>query len=158
MTNACVGNSAREILFIDRESVRARAVQADPSAVLSQQKLVEAAGVNPDCQIHIWLGATPSNPTLARYIAESRAQIHVVRRADKGAVEVDMAMVLNELAGVETATFISGSGALSPLIRRLQDVGIRCRVVAFSDTISGDLISLGVETIFLDAANITVEK
>ena len=38
-----MGNSAREILFIDRESVRARAVQADPSAVLSQQKLVEAA-------------------------------------------------------------------------------------------------------------------
>ena len=83
--------------------------------------------------------------------------VHVVRRADKGAVEVDMAMVLNELEGVETATFISGSGALSPLIRRLQDVGIRCRVVAFSDTISGDLINLGVETIFLDAADITVE-
>ena len=158
MSNTTAGGSAREILFIDRESVRARAVQADPSAVLSQQKLVEAAGVSPDCQIHIWLGATPSNPTLARYIAESRAQIHVVRRADKGAVEVDMAMVLNELEGVETATFISGSGALSPLIRRLQDVGIHCRVVAFSDTISGDLLNLGVETIFLDAANITVEK
>lgn len=146
------------LLCIDRESVRARAVQEFPKRSLSQQKLVEAAGAGGSDQIHIWLGATPSNPALARYIAESKAVTHVVRRADKGAVEVDMTATILELEGLESVTFVSGSGALAPLVRRLLDVGVAVKVVAFSDVLSGDLLNLGVEVEYLDTVDIYVDQ
>lgn len=150
----------RTAILVDRTALGRAVLQARGTEVVPDyEKLVNLlAPGERDVAQHLWTVEMP--PGLVQLFERYGWQVKNLKRITPGVIGTDMAMtIMNLPADFDRFVFVSGDGALQPVLARLAEDGSKVVVAAYAGDIALSIKNTpGVEVIPLDHADILRRK
>lgn len=151
---------SRTAILVDRTALGRAVLERHGTALVPDYDLLvtHLAPDDPDVLKHVWAVEMP--PGMVRLFERYDWCVKNLPRITPGLIEADMAMtIVNLPAEISKFVFVTGAGAISPVLARLVEDGSEVVVAAYSGDISLNIRNTpGVKIVPLDQADILRKK
>lgn len=150
----------RTAILVDRTALGRAVLERHGTALVPDYDLLVSHLVPDDPGVlkHVWTVEMP--PGMVRLFERYGWQVKNLPRVTPGLIEADMAMtVVNLPAACTRFIFVTGAGAISPVLARLAEDGNEVTVAAYASDIALNIRNTpGVKIVPLDHADILRKK
>lgn len=150
----------RTAILVDRTALGRAVLERHGTALVPDYDLLVSHLVPDDPGVlkHVWAVGMP--PGMVRLFERYGWQVKNLPRVTPGLIEADMAMtVMNLPAACTRFVFVTGAGAISPVLARLAEDGSEVTVAAYASDVALNIRNTpGVKIVPLDHADILRKK